>query len=70
MVSIVERERMVKHFDTGKFDLMPVSGRHTITACGLWLQDNHKKNEDRKTKTIESVTCKKCIKILEKEGKL
>jgi len=56
------------HFDTGRSNLMPMSGRHTITACGMWLQDSHEPNSNRKTKSVANVTCKNCLKNIEKRN--
>ena len=53
---------MVVHFDSGKFYITPVSGRHTVCLCGQWLQDNYAKDAGRKTSDWKKVTCKRCLK--------
>jgi len=54
----------VIHSDHGGFKIMPISGRHTITVCGQWLQDSCALNEKRKTKDDTKVNCKRCKKLL------
>lgn len=55
---------MIKHFDSGNFYMMPISGRHTKCLCGKFLQDNYQPDSKRKTKVISEVTCKRCLKKL------
>ena len=56
--------KLTIHFDTGKFYIAPLSGRHTVCACGQWLQDNVLESNKRKTTNPKEVTCKRCKKKL------
>lgn len=58
--------KRVIHYDTGDGHIMPISGRHTICLCGQWFQDNYDADKDRYTSEKEKVTCKNCLKKLNK----
>lgn len=55
------------HYDTGKGHIQPISGKWTIVACGMWLQDSYEQHAGRKTKIPSLVTCKKCLKAMTKK---
>lgn len=55
---------MVVHFNDGRCFVMPVSGRHTRSLCGLSFQDSYEPDAKRHTKDTSLVTCKKCLKAL------
>jgi hypothetical protein len=61
---------MVMHFDDGRYFVMPISGRHTRSICGLSFQDSYKPNNKRHTKNKCDVTCKKCLKNLAHNAKV
>lgn len=63
---IGRNNNMVVHFDEGKFHIGVYSGRHTITLCGIYLQDRHKDTVRRKTMFLNEVTCKRCLKRIQK----
>ena len=58
---------MVVHYDSGDFFIGDFSGRHTITSCGLFLQDSYKRNLKRITVAPKKVTCKNCLKKINKQ---
>lgn len=62
-----EEDSMVVHFDTGKFFMMPISGRHTVCACGRTFQDSVIKYAERHTEDKDKVTCKICLRNLSKD---
>lgn len=59
----------VVHYDNGECFLMPMSGRHTVCLCGQSMQDSYKPTQKRKTTDENKVTCKNCLKKMEKGSK-
>ncbi len=59
----------VTHLDSGEYFLMPISGRHTKTECGMYFQDSHPPSLKRHTVNIKKVTCSRCLKKMEKVKK-
>jgi len=57
---------MVIHFDSGKKFYMPISGSHTVSLCGLSFQDGYIPDRSRHSRAKEVVSCKKCLKIINK----
>lgn len=55
--------KQVIHYNNGRFVLMPISGRHTVSSCGKSLQDSHAPTK-RHTENIELVTCKRCLSVV------
>ena len=51
------------HYKTNQFFNFPISGRHTIFACGKHQQDNY---QNVCTLDWSKVTCKACLKKKEK----
>lgn len=54
------------HYQTNKSHSMPISGIHIECFCGKWFQLNYSPDSKRYTKDINKVTCKRCLKAIEK----
>lgn len=57
----------VVHFDEGESFFAPASGRHTVCACGEFMQDSYAPNKKRKTRNKKRVTCKRCLAYIARQ---